>query len=148
MRERGDSVTDPGWGTVVGAVRELTGERCEELMSSMSVGRIAFCRPDGAHIYPVNYRYRGGVLLIQTSAEGPLSVLAAGVDGVAFEVDHQGDLSETGWSVVARGRVEGVADPERDVPPEQLPRPWAAGTRTLVLRLVPQTLTGRAVQRG
>lgn len=140
-------VTDPDAGTVAGEYRELTRERCEELLGSTSVGRIAFCRPDGAHILPVNYRYGGSVLVIRTSPYGSLAVLAPGVDGVAFEVDHHNDLLQTAWSVVVRGRVAAIEDPGSELAAEARPRPWAAGTRALFLRLTPDSITGRGVRR-
>ena len=53
----------------------------------------------------------------------------------------------SGWSVLRRGRVEPV-DTD-DLPPAAArPHPWAAGQRSLRLRLVPRTTTGRRLLPG
>ena len=140
-------MTDFDSGVVAGEYSELTRERCEELLNSTTVGRIAYARPDGAHILPVNYRYRDSVLVVRTSPYGSLAELAPGTDGVAFEVDHHNDLLQVAWSVVVRGRVDAVEDPGTQLGTDARPRPWAAGNRTLFLRLTPDTITGRGLRR-
>ena len=132
---------------VAGEYSELTRERCEELLNSTTVGRIAYARPDGAHTLPVNYGYRDSVLVIRTSPYGSLAELAPGADGVAFEVDHHNELLQVAWSVVVRGRVDAVADPGAELGADARPRPWAAGNRNLFLRLTPETISGRGLRR-
>lgn len=134
---------------VAGHFEELSAERCKEFLDAAIIGRIAFAGDTHIEILPVNFVYRDPAILIRTSPYGPLSRLAAGVDGVAFEVDHHDDLYQSGWSVLASGRVEAVQDPVEleDVWAHARPSPWAAGTRTLLLRLVPDTLSGRSVRR-
>lgn len=141
-------VTDPDAGTVGGDFRELSRELCEEFLGLTTVvGRIAFCRPDGVQIFPVNYRYKDSEVVIRTSPYGPLAELATGADGVAFEIDYHNDLLGTGWSVIVRGRVEAIKDPGSELTSDARPSPWAAGTRTLFLRLTPESISGRSVKR-
>jgi len=127
-------------------VIELSPEQCEQLLRAGVAGRVALSSPDGPHIVPVNFSVVGDAIILRTS---PYSVLGThGRDAViAFEVDQFDHDRWRGWSVVARGRADVVTDPA-DV--ERIrstwePRPWAAGTRSLYLRLRWTSLTGRQV---
>ncbi len=135
--------------TIEGEFDRLDQQQCKELLGVAVVGRIAYAGPEHIEIMPVNYLYRDPYLFVRTSAYGPLAALASGVDGVAFEVDHHDDLTQSGWSVVVAGHIEGVQDANElaGIWSGKGPNPWAAGTRTLVLRLTPTSITGRAVHR-
>lgn len=135
--------------TVHGEFESLSEQQCKEYLEVAVVGRLAYAGAEHIEILPVNYVYRDPHVLIRTSPYGPLAALAPGVDGVAFEVDHHSDLTQSGWSVVAAGRIEAVQDTaELDALwSSPTPRPWAAGTRSLYLRLTPTSLTGRSVRR-
>jgi uncharacterized protein len=140
-------MSDPDAGTVAGHFAELSRSRCDELLTTTTVGRIGFAGDDGIEILPVNFVYTGSHILIRTSPYGPLAQLAGGVDGVAFEIDYRDKLQPAGWSVLVKGRVDPV-DPDSDIATGELPRPWAPGTRTLLLQLTPRSVTGRAVKRS
>lgn len=133
-----------------GRFTELRLEHCEELLAATTVGRIGFQSARGMEILPVNFRYRSRSILLRTSPYGPLAALAGGVDGVAFEVDHHDDLQQHGWSVLVRGRIAAVEDSAElaELDARMHPDPWAAGLRTLYLRLQASTITGRSVKRG
>lgn len=122
----------------------MTPAECEALLRASQVGRVAVCSPDGPHVVPVNYVLVDGTVVFRTS---PYSVVGTyGRDTtVALEIDHVDEASESGWSVVARGRAVAVTDPD-DVAAIRrtwTTPPWAAGMRTLYLRMSRPELTGR-----
>lgn len=129
--------------------RELSWSECEGLLRAGVVGRVALATANGPHIIPVNYSIVDGAVVISTS---PYSVLGTyGREAtVAFEVDHFDYEYRRGWSVVARGRIEVVSDPEelRHIRQVWEPTPWASGVRSLYLRLPWQELTGRQLGTG
>lgn len=143
-------MAESGHRTISGQFEELTPEHCVELLGTTTVGRVAFAGEHRIEILPVNFVYRDSAVLFRTSPHGALAVLAAGVDGVAFEVDYHDDLGQSGWSVVVSGRVEAVEDSDElaELWSHVRPSPWAAGIRTLFLRLDPILITGRAARRG
>jgi nitroimidazol reductase NimA-like FMN-containing flavoprotein (pyridoxamine 5'-phosphate oxidase superfamily) len=105
---------------------------------------VALSTPTGPHIVPVNYSVVDDALVVRTS---PYSLLGTyGPDSMlAFEIDAFDHERQRGWSVVARGRGEVVSDPaELDhIRSTWEPRPWAAGSRSLYLRLRWSELSGR-----
>lgn len=128
---------------------DLTREECERLLRSGIGGRVALCSPNGPYIVPVNHSVVDDAIIIRTS---PYSVLGTyGRDTMlAFEVDQFDHDRQRGWSVVARGRAEVVVKPaELDHIRETWePRPWAAGARSLHLRLRWTELSGRKIGSG
>jgi len=122
----------------------LTAAECEELLRTSEVGRVAVCSPDGPHIVPVNYKVDDGTLVFRTS---PYSVVGTHARDavIALEIDDVDVEHEAGWSVVARGRAVAVTDPDEVAAIRTAwgSPPWAAGTRTLYLRIGRPELTGR-----
>jgi nitroimidazol reductase NimA-like FMN-containing flavoprotein (pyridoxamine 5'-phosphate oxidase superfamily) len=123
---------------------ELTTDECLEQLSAGAVGRVAFSTPGGLRIVPVNYSVVTGAIVMRTSSYSELGTYGAGTQ-VAFEIDEFDVERQTGWSVVANGRLERVNDPEeiQRIRSAWDPEPWAAGARTLYLRLTWRELTGR-----
>ena len=67
---------------------------------------------------------------------------------MAFEVDGIDTSAETGWSVLVRGVASEVTDEHERARLARLPlHPWAPGERDRWLRVVPTTVTGRAISR-
>jgi nitroimidazol reductase NimA-like FMN-containing flavoprotein (pyridoxamine 5'-phosphate oxidase superfamily) len=126
--------------------RELAFDECVRLLNAGVVGRIALTTPDGPHIIPLNYSVVDEALVVATS---PYSALGTYGDGlvVAFEVDRFDYDSHTGWSVVVRGRAEAVKDPEEVQRLRHMwaPRPWADGSRNLLLRIPWTEVSGRSL---
>lgn len=120
-------------------VRDLDRKECVEKLRSARIGRIAFTDDSGPDVLPVNYVMDGEDVLVATTGYGALA-RAATNGRVAFEVDAVDEATETGWSVVVRGRATRESPFE---PPAERPRPWAAGTRTYLLRITPDAITGR-----
>ncbi|RYE80291.1 MAG: pyridoxamine 5'-phosphate oxidase family protein [Myxococcales bacterium] len=120
-------------------LRELGREECVSLLGSQRVGRLAFTDDSGPDVLPVNYVMDGDDLLIVTTAYG--AIARATTNGrVAFEVDELDAPTESGWSVVVRGRA--TRESPLDLPAER-PHPWADGTRTYALRIQPDIISGR-----
>jgi uncharacterized protein len=130
--------------------KPMSRSRCQELLESQSIGRVAWQAADGPHILPVTYAYHDGTIIFRTSPYGVLSELVRPTD-VALEIDELDQESRQAWSVVAQGRAQGVAEPD------QLVRmwavggvvPWASGVRNVFIQIIPQRITGRiAVARS
>ena len=132
----------------MGEVRELSRSECETLLRRDVVGRVAIATPTGPHVMPLNYSVTDGSIVLCTT---PYSLLGTyGRDSMlAFEIDHFEHARQRGWSVVVRGRAEPVEDPA-DLAKlvRLLPRPWAAGRRSLYLRIPLTEVTGRRLGDG
>ena len=131
-----------------GRLTEMSTTECRDLMGSTSVGRVAFVDEDGPAVLPVNYVLAGGDVLFRTSPYNTLGRHLGEGAPVAFEVDEFDEYTQSGWSVLVRGIATfvGTDDVARD---ETLqPFSWAEGTRTLVVRVAPQSMTGRRLLPG
>jgi uncharacterized protein len=132
----------------MGEVRELSRSECETLLRRDVVGRVTIAPPTGPHVMPLNYSVTDGSVVLCTT---PYSLLGTyGRDSMlAFEIDHFEHARQRGWSVVVRGRAEAVEDPgELARLVRLLPRPWAAGRRSLYLRIPLTEVTGRRLGEG
>ena len=125
-------------------LRELDRAECERLLRLGTFGRVVLITPRGPDIVPVNYAVHGDAVVIRTSPDGMLARHSHG-RRIAFEVDLVDDDRWHGWSVVARGVGELVADAPDPRPGEARVRPWADGDRSSELRLAWTELTGRQV---
>jgi len=94
-----------------GRFEELSRDECVRLLGDKSVGRIAFCGPDGPRVYPVNYAWRDGSVIFRTAAYNSLAATLRDA-AAAFEVDDIDEFLESGWSVLAVGRARAVEDPD------------------------------------
>jgi len=125
---------------------ELAADECDRLLRSGILGRVAITTPGGPHIVPVNYSVLDDAVVFRTS---PYSIVAThGLHAVmAFEVDHFDYEYAMGWSVVARGRGEPVADAAeiQRISSAHAPHPWASGSRNLWFALRWTELTGRRI---
>lgn len=120
-------------------LHELGREECLQLLQSQQVGRIAFADDSGPDLLPVNYVMDGDDILLTTTGYGAIARAATGAR-VAFEIDAIDAIDEAGWSVVVRGRA--TRESPFDIPAER-PQSWADGTRTYVLRIASDLITGR-----
>jgi nitroimidazol reductase NimA-like FMN-containing flavoprotein (pyridoxamine 5'-phosphate oxidase superfamily) len=124
--------------------RELDPQECERLLRAGVVGRVALATPEGPHIIPVNYAVFEDTIVVRTSSYSLLGTYGRSTM-LAFEVDHVDHDRHVGWSVVARGRGWAEVDQEEieRIRRSWQPRPWAAGTRNIYVRLRWESLTGR-----
>jgi nitroimidazol reductase NimA-like FMN-containing flavoprotein (pyridoxamine 5'-phosphate oxidase superfamily) len=132
-----------------GTIVELAEDQCRELLTTTTVGRIAFVDGDGAgqQLVPVNFAYLDGTIYFRTLPDGFLAGLAGGHDDVAFGVDHHEAMYRNGWNVTVKGRAAAVADEatiDMVLAHERL-RPWAGGVRPLVIAVSVESIAGRKV---
>jgi nitroimidazol reductase NimA-like FMN-containing flavoprotein (pyridoxamine 5'-phosphate oxidase superfamily) len=139
-------MTDKGGG-MAGSIRQIPESECLELLTSTTVGRIAFVDADGQQILPVNFVLIDGDIYLRTLPGGVIdTALSHGHDDVAFEIDHH-DVFRIGWNVTVRGSASRVEDPatiDAILANERL-HPWAGGDRLAVVKVTPRTIAGRRV---
>lgn len=120
-------------------VRDIERAECIDLLRSQKVGRIAFTDDSGPDALPVNYSVDGEDILIATTGYSSIARAANG-GRVAFEIDDIDNYTESGWSVVVRGRAHRESPFE---PGDNAPYPWAEGNRAYVIRIRADVITGR-----
>lgn len=127
-----------------GRLAELPPYDCWALLARVQVGRVAWCRPDGPGVVPVNLAVVDGALWFRASPESALVRECRG-QRVAVEVDDIDVASRSGWSVVVVGVAEVV---DGDDAPESLHllEVWPAGDRTSYVRVESHEVTGRRLQ--
>jgi nitroimidazol reductase NimA-like FMN-containing flavoprotein (pyridoxamine 5'-phosphate oxidase superfamily) len=127
----------------------LSEQECLQMLATTTVGRIGFLADDRVQVIPVNFLLDGRDVVVRTAPDGPLSTLRSSPVLVAFEVDHHEALAATGWSVLLNGRVSTMSEQQLEsIPGSSTRLPWAEGDRSLVLRLTPESISGRRVHRA
>lgn len=131
-----------------GQIRELTRAECFELLAGGQLGRVAVTDDGGPVVFPVNYVLDRHTVVFRT--EPGTKLRAAGRGGrVCFEADGADETTCTGWSVIVRGEITEVTDPDELARLRELPlRPWAPGARDHYARILPAVLTGRLITAG
>jgi uncharacterized protein len=112
------------------------------------MARVAWQAADVLQVVQVTYALFDGVVYFRTSPHSILSELARPTE-VAIEVDELDEERRTGWSVVVHGRSASVTLQGNlgQRPELESLMPWAAGLRTLVVRVVPYDISGRLLRR-
>ena len=131
-----------------GQVRELTKSECFELLAGGQLGRVAVTDDRGPVVFPVNYVLDRHTVVFRTEPGTKLD--AAGRGSLAcFEADGTDTVRRACWSVIVRGEITEVADPDELTRLRELPlRPWAPGARDHYARILPAALTGRRITTG
>jgi len=128
-------------------IDDLDPDVCWRLLGRRQVGRVGFMTDEGPVVLPVNHCVDGRTIVFRTGRTTLLEALRDGAP-VAFEVDDADSFGETGWSVLAKGRAFEVTDPADHAQVTRLPlHPWAPGERDHWLRVVPESVSGRAISR-
>jgi hypothetical protein len=131
-------VTDRPTG---GEPEHLDPEEAWRLVRSTGIGRVAMATPAGPPlVVPVNYRVDDRTFLVRIATGTVAELLQP--RSVSFEVDEIDPAHRSGWSVLAQVTPV-VEDPDCDDDDE--PRPWAAGDRHRLVRLVPTFISGRRI---
>lgn len=131
-----------------GALRELPLEKSLLLLGAATLGRLGFVSAGGVEIVPVNYRLGDGPrLFVSTRHDGVVAQLAAAGTDVAFEVDHEGVLERSGWSVLMQGTLAELDQQGRAAYQRLHLRPdsWAGPTRPVTVQFLPRVVTGRSI---
>ena len=124
---------------------ELDRAECLELLAAKFVGRIAYVGDTGPRILPVNYILSDDGVIFRTVPDG--EILRHALNSTcAFEIDETEEFFESGWSVVAVGRMElATEDDFAHMRFGRLPEPWAGGDRSMFVRLPCEHVSGRRV---
>ena len=83
----------------------LDRAECMQLLLTQSVGRVAYATDAGARILPVNYVVGADCVIFRTVPDGEIFRYAPD-STCAFEIDETNEFFESGWSVVAVGRLQ------------------------------------------
>ncbi len=124
--------------------QELDEEECTALLAGELVGRIGVVVDGQPLVFPVNYVFADGSVVLRTGFGALLSGAALGL--VAFEIDGFDAGRRRGWSVLVQGVGHDVTD-ALDLKSEHLQTldvsPWAPGSKPRLLRIDAKTVTGR-----
>jgi len=128
------------------AFRELGEDECWERLGHSAIGRVGWCSPRGPQVLPVTIALSDHTVVFRTAAHGQMA-RSIRRSVVAVEVDEIDPKTRSGWSVLVVGPAELVGDPGEAVKLwlHHDPQPWAAGERTLFVRVRPERITGRQV---
>lgn len=129
--------------TVAPKANILTDEQCWKLLGETSIGRLAVNvngRPD---VFPVNYKIDGESLIFRTGDGTKLDAIVEDAN-VALESDAVSAEFGIAWSVVVKGRAE-QASPESPALNSTVRGlfPWQGVGKNHLIRIVPDTVTGR-----
>ena len=124
-------------------LKVLDRRRCLELLATHHVGRLGVVEGRRPVVLPVNFVLDGDAPIMM-SADGVKSRSADG-SPACLEIDAIDVDRQTGWSVLVSGRLEDVTDDPTVSHRVTPPVPWAPGPRRHILRLAPESITGRAI---
>ncbi|MHB1290188.1 pyridoxamine 5'-phosphate oxidase family protein [Georgenia sp.] len=126
-------------------VEKLSRHECVQLLSSVSVGWIAYCRAEGPGMVPVNFVLNGDEVVIRALYSDKL--VAAARDSVMSVGASMLDMAaRTGWSVNVTGRTGFVGDPlvNPSLPDVQSWIPWE---RNVLISVAMEHVSGRRLSR-
>jgi len=124
----------------------LSHTECEEMLSRCLIGRIGLLSAGAPLILPVIFAYSQGAVVFRTAPGEKLD--AVWVNALAaFEIDDWDAVTETGWSVLVRGRTESVHDESEVARLESLGLPsWVPALKpTTWVCIRPLEITGRRI---
>ena len=127
-------------------MEELDEDECRKLLAERHLGRLAIPDFGGPVIFPVNYVFDQDLVIFRTDPGSKLDA-ATERESVAFEVDATDEATRTGWSVVIRGTLADITDPDHLERLRGLPLyPWAPGDKSRYVRVRPRSVTGRRIR--
>jgi nitroimidazol reductase NimA-like FMN-containing flavoprotein (pyridoxamine 5'-phosphate oxidase superfamily) len=122
----------------------LDEEACVALLTATPVGRVAVVVDGQPLVFPVNYVFDGGCVVVRTGLGTMLS--GASLAHVAFEIDSFDSDARSGWSVLVQGVGHDITE-SLDPTSERLQTvevlPWAPGAKPRLLRIDARAITGR-----
>jgi nitroimidazol reductase NimA-like FMN-containing flavoprotein (pyridoxamine 5'-phosphate oxidase superfamily) len=126
-------------------MEELEPTECRRLLVSSNVGRLGYRAHDEQRIVPINYVISDDYLVFRTLPDHDVAQCVP-ESPVAFEVDEIDGGLQAGWSVLVSGVAEELPRASlRAMDADETPEPWAAGTRSLYIRIPLTRITGRRV---
>ncbi len=128
-----------------GRLEQLDTTECRRLLVTTNVGRLGYSTSEEQRIVPMNYVIADDHLVFRTSSDNEVARFARD-RAVAFEIDEMDKFLQSGWSVLVSGTAEELPRASlRAMDLGETPEPWAAGERSLYLRIPLTRLTGRRV---
>lgn len=125
-------------------LQALSRAECLQLLSTSSLGRVAFTERALPAIRPVNFALVGSHIVLHTESDG----LGRRLDGqiVAFEVDDIDGEAGTGWSVVLTGTARLLRSPDEVAAEDTVPFVSLAGLHhESTVTITPGDISGRRV---
>lgn len=121
----------------------LDSEECWRLLGHTSVGRLAVVVDGQPDVYPVSFKLDGEDLLFRTGEGKKLQAMETNAL-VALEADSVSAEFGLAWSVVVKGRAvqDDAAGPALNETRRGL-FPWQGVGKDHLIRIVPQSVTGR-----
>jgi nitroimidazol reductase NimA-like FMN-containing flavoprotein (pyridoxamine 5'-phosphate oxidase superfamily) len=139
------SLTDPS--DYIVSIDELDPDACWRLIGRTRIGRLGFVLAGQPRVLPVNTGVLERQIVFRTSRDSTLGGLTNG-SNVTFECDDADPVAESGWSVVVRGRLCAVVDPDELTRlAESDLHPWAPGAKDRWMKIAPTEVTGRVITR-
>jgi nitroimidazol reductase NimA-like FMN-containing flavoprotein (pyridoxamine 5'-phosphate oxidase superfamily) len=140
--------------TEIDAVSQPLDEaECLRLIAPGGVGRIGYTGRFGPTILPVNFALHEQTIVFRTGRQSPMGEdLRTGIADaeykVAFEIDEISPATREGWSILIQGSAHHVdsADEFAEVQRAGV-QTWPGGEKHLFIRIVPDRITGRRIQR-
>lgn len=129
----------------VTALEELDTDECYRLLASQHLGRVGLIVAGQPMVLPVNYAMVGRTVVFRTARNSGFDRVVRGAE-VVFEIDHADPAYHSGWSVLGRGRAEGV-DETVDLATlnQVVMRPWARRDRPGWIAVSFHHVTGRRI---
>jgi len=122
----------------------LTREQCLTLLTREELGRVGIHLGERPAILPVNYALLGEDIVFRTAPGSKLSA-AMMQTLVSFEVDAASPDHASGWTVLVVGHTHEIRDRATRTASEELGiQPWAPGTRSHLVKIASEHVTGRA----
>ena len=120
----------------------LDESECWALLRKADIGRLAVVVNHRPEIFPITYIVDHATIVFRTAVGTKLEG-SLGRD-VAFEVDgYEPDTGEA-WSVIAKGLAREIKQMYEALEALELPLyPWHAGPKPRIMRIEPETITGR-----
>lgn len=121
----------------------LDSEECWKLLEHTSVGRLGVVVDGQPDVFPVGFKVDGQGLVFRTGSGTKLQAIEAN-PLVALEADSVSAEFGLAWSVVVKGRAvqDDAAGPALNETRRGL-FPWQGVGKDHLIRIVPQSVTGR-----
>jgi uncharacterized protein len=121
----------------------LDTEECWKLLAHTSVGRLGVVVDGQPDVFPVSFKLDGEGLIFRTGSGTKLQAIEAN-SLVALEADSVSAEFGLAWSVVVKGRAvqDDAAGPALNEARRGL-FPWQGVGQDHLIRIVPQSVTGR-----
>jgi nitroimidazol reductase NimA-like FMN-containing flavoprotein (pyridoxamine 5'-phosphate oxidase superfamily) len=121
------------------SLERLSREECLQLLSTVSVGRVAVAEPGGPPlVVPVNYVVDGDVIVFRSDPGSKLDALRE--HPASFQVDLIDPFHRTGWSVLVQGVAYETSPAQVNV------EPWDRGPKAHWVRIFPGAISGRRLR--